>query len=124
MTNSLSSIIEKNIRLGKEKFTGRNIRHRRWMLGMTREDLGTRLGVLAEEIEELESGERHITADELSEIAIALEVSEAALANGFESYAYDVDECLAVTQSLKDAFGLLAQVLTTHPTPNKALPRA
>ena len=124
MTNSLFSIIDQDIRLGKDKFTGRNIRHRRWMLGMTREDLGTRLGVSAEEIEELESGERHITAHELKEIATALEVSDAALTNGFESYAYDVDECLAVTQSLKDAFGLLAQVLMTHPTPKNALPRA
>lgn len=101
MTNSLASIINQNIRFGEDKFTGRNIRQRRWMLGMTRENLGFRIGVSENEIVELESGKRHITARELKEIAIALKVAIAALTNGFEPFAYNADECLAATSSLK-----------------------
>ena len=124
MTNSLVSMIDRNIRVGQDTFTGRNIRHRRWMLGMTRENLGFRVGASEKEIEELESGDRHITTRELKEIAIALKVPMAALTNGFEPFAREADECLAATLSLKEAFGLLAQVFTTDATHVNASPGA
>lgn len=120
MTNSLASIIDQNIRLGEGKLTGRNIRHFRWMHGMTRENLGFRIGISEKEIEELESGERHITARELKKIASALDVSMAALTKGFETYAHEVNECLAAKLSIDEAFGLVAR----HATPQNALPQA
>lgn len=114
MTKSLASIIAQNIRVGEDKFTGRNIRHRRWMLGMTRDLLGYKIGVTAREIEEFESGARHIAAHELCEIAVALGVPTAALTNGFETYAYEVKDGAVASQSHDEASRLLTQVLTTY----------
>ena len=124
MTKSLASIIAQNIRVGEDEFTGRNIKHRRWMLGMTRDLLGYKIGVTAEEVEEFESGARHIAAHELCEIAVALGVSTTALTNGFETYAYEVEERAVASQSRDEASALLAQVLATYERAQDAALRA
>jgi transcriptional regulator with XRE-family HTH domain len=58
-----------------EVTVGRRIRRRRWMIGMTREELGARLGVTARMVEDYESGQAPLGVAEIWEVAHALGTS-------------------------------------------------
>jgi len=53
---------------------GRMIRHRRWMMGMTQEDLSQISRIDVQDIQDYESGVRQITSGALREFAIAMKV--------------------------------------------------
>jgi len=62
---------------------GRNVRHRRWMLGMTQRRLAEGAGIELETLQAFESGRNRVSASKLSEIARLLEMRVAGLFNGF-----------------------------------------
>jgi transcriptional regulator with XRE-family HTH domain len=51
---------------------GKRVRHRRWMLGMTQQQLGDRVGIKFQQIQKYETGMNRISASRLWEIAEAL----------------------------------------------------
>ncbi len=53
---------------------GRRVRHRRWMLGMTQQQLGDHVGIKTQQIQRYETGTKRINASLMQDVAAALEV--------------------------------------------------
>ncbi len=53
---------------------GKRIRHRRWMVGMTQQQLADRVGIKFQQIQKYETGMNRVSASRLWDIADALEV--------------------------------------------------
>ena len=51
---------------------GKRIRHRRWMMGMSQQQLGDRIGTNAEIVQKLETGSSRIDSAQMREIATAM----------------------------------------------------
>ena len=56
---------------------GQRIRRRRWMLGMTQQQLGTAVGIKFQQIQKYETGMNRVSASRLYDIAQALDVAVA-----------------------------------------------
>jgi DNA-binding XRE family transcriptional regulator len=54
---------------------GQRMRHRRWMLGISQQQLSELVGIKFEQIQKYEAGESRISASSMRDIAAALEVS-------------------------------------------------
>ena len=54
---------------------GKRIRHRRWMLGMTQQQLGDGVGIKFQQIQKYETGMNRVSASRLWDIAEVLGVS-------------------------------------------------
>jgi len=54
---------------------GKRIRHRRWMVGMTQQQLGEVVGIKFQQIQKYETGMNRVSASRLWDIATALDVS-------------------------------------------------
>lgn len=55
-------------------FVGKRVRHRRWMLGVTQQQLAERVGIKFQQIQKYETGINRISASRLWDIAGVLEV--------------------------------------------------
>ena len=53
---------------------GKRIRHRRWMVGMTQQQLAERVGIKFQQIQKYETGMNRVSASRLWEISSALNV--------------------------------------------------
>ena len=53
---------------------GKRVRHRRWMMGMTQQQLGDMVGIKFQQIQKYETGMNRISASRLWDIAKALDV--------------------------------------------------
>ncbi len=53
---------------------GKRIRHRRWMVGMTQQQLAGKVGIKFQQIQKYETGMNRVSASRLWDIAEALEV--------------------------------------------------
>ncbi len=63
---------------------GKRVRHRRWMLGMTQQQLGDRVGIKFQQIQKYETGMNRISASRLWDIAQAMDTSIAFFFEGVE----------------------------------------
>lgn len=66
---------------------GKRIRHRRWMVGMTQQQLGDIVGIKFQQIQKYETGMNRVSASRLWDIAQALDVSISFFFEGFEEEA-------------------------------------
>ncbi len=64
---------------------GKRVRHRRWMVGMTQQQLGDIVGIKFQQIQKYETGMNRVSASRLWDIAQALDVSISFFFEGFES---------------------------------------
>jgi transcriptional regulator with XRE-family HTH domain len=62
---------------------GKRVRHRRWMVGMTQQQLGDIVGIKFQQIQKYETGMNRISASRLWDIAQALGVSISFFFEGF-----------------------------------------
>ena len=69
---------------------GKRVRHRRWMVGMTQQQLGDIVGIKFQQIQKYETGMNRISASRLWDIAQALDVSISFFFEGFEDAAAQV----------------------------------
>lgn len=53
---------------------GKRIRHRRWLVGMTQQQLAAAVGIKFQQIQKYETGANRVSASRLWDIAAALEV--------------------------------------------------
>lgn len=53
---------------------GKRVRHRRWMVGMTQQQLGEAVGIKFQQIQKYETGMNRVSASRLWDIAEAMEV--------------------------------------------------
>ena len=67
---------------------GKRVRHRRWMVGMTQQQLAGKVGIKFQQIQKYETGMNRISASRLWDIAEALEVPVSFF---FEGIGEDVD---------------------------------
>ena len=63
---------------------GKRIRHRRWMIGMTQQQLADKVGIKFQQIQKYETGANRVSASRLWEIARALEVPVERFFSGFD----------------------------------------
>jgi transcriptional regulator with XRE-family HTH domain len=63
---------------------GKRVRHRRWMVGMTQQQLGDIVGIKFQQIQKYETGMNRISASRLWDIAQALGVSISFFFEGYE----------------------------------------
>lgn len=75
---------------------GRRVRHRRWMVGMTQQQLGDIVGIKFQQIQKYETGMNRISASRLWDIAQALDVSISFFFEGFDSEEGTVETPAAV----------------------------
>lgn len=64
---------------------GKRIRHRRWMIGMTQQQLADRVGIKFQQIQKYETGMNRVSASRLWDIADALGVSIAFFFEGLDA---------------------------------------
>ena len=70
---------------------GKRVRHRRWMVGMTQQQLGEAVGIKFQQIQKYETGMNRVSASRLWDIAEALDVPVPFFFEG-----YDVEENVSV----------------------------
>ncbi len=63
---------------------GKRVRHRRWLTGMTQQQLAERVGIKFQQIQKYETGANRISASRLWDIADALEVPVSFFFEGIE----------------------------------------
>jgi len=64
---------------------GKHIRHRRWLVGMTQQNLAERVGIKFQQIQKYETGANRVSASRLWNIADALGVEISFFFEGLES---------------------------------------
>ncbi len=69
---------------------GKRIRHRRWMLGMTQQQLGEAVGIKFQQIQKYETGMNRVSASRLWDIGQALDVQISFFFEGLSSE-YDAE---------------------------------
>lgn len=65
-----------------DEHVGKRVRHRRWMLGMTQQQLANAVGIKFQQIQKYETGMNRISASRLWDIATALDVPVAYFFDG------------------------------------------
>lgn len=70
---------------------GQRIRRRRWMVGMTQQQLGEAVGIKFQQIQKYETGMNRVSASRLYEIAKSLDVPVAFFFEAVDEPANDVD---------------------------------
>ena len=71
---------------------GKRIRHRRWLLGMTQQQLAEKVGIKFQQIQKYETGANRVSASRLWDIADALDVQVSFFFEGLESGGKDIAE--------------------------------
>ncbi len=66
---------------------GKRVRHRRWMVGMTQQQLAEKVGIKFQQIQKYETGMNRISASRLWDISEALNVSVSFFFEGLEGEA-------------------------------------
>ncbi|GAA4223107.1 helix-turn-helix transcriptional regulator [Sagittula sp. NFXS13] len=64
---------------------GKRIRHRRWLVGMTQQQLAEKVGIKFQQIQKYETGANRVSASRLWDIADSLEVPVSFFFEGIES---------------------------------------
>ncbi|MEL7214509.1 MAG: helix-turn-helix transcriptional regulator [Pseudomonadota bacterium] len=84
---------------------GKRVRHRRWMIGMTQQQLGDVVGIKFQQIQKYETGMNRISASRLWDIAHALDVNVSFFFEGLDG---DVaEEALSELQAAQPQGDLL-----------------
>ena len=65
---------------------GQRVRQRRWMVGMTQQQLGNKVGIKFQQIQKYETGTNRISASRLWDIASALDVPVSFFFEGLEGH--------------------------------------
>ncbi|WP_171133526.1 MULTISPECIES: helix-turn-helix domain-containing protein [unclassified Ruegeria] len=68
---------------------GKRVRHRRWLIGMTQQQLAQQVGIKFQQIQKYETGANRISASRLWDIAEALDVPVSFFFEGLEESAKD-----------------------------------
>ncbi|NOR61085.1 MAG: helix-turn-helix domain-containing protein [Rhodobacteraceae bacterium] len=87
---------------------GKRVRHRRWMVGMTQQQLGEAVGIKFQQIQKYETGMNRVSASRLWDIAKAMDVDVRFFFEGIEEGVTDTAPDEAKTESPKMQGDLLA----------------
>ncbi len=87
---------------------GKRVRHRRWMVGMTQQQLGEAVGIKFQQIQKYETGMNRVSASRLWDIAKAMDVDVRFFFEGIEDGVTDSAPEERKTESPKMQGDLLA----------------
>ncbi len=73
---------------------GKRIRHRRWLVGMTQQQLAENVGIKFQQIQKYETGMNRVSASRLWDIAAALSVPVSFFFEGLESSQQRLDQSI------------------------------
>ncbi len=71
---------------------GKRIRHRRWMVGMTQQQLAEKVGIKFQQIQKYETGMNRVSASRLWDVAEALDVPVAFFFEGMDAQSAPVTD--------------------------------
>lgn len=89
---------------------GKRVRHRRWLIGMTQQQLAEQVGIKFQQIQKYETGANRISASRLWDIAEALDVQVAFFFEGLDEDVSASEEASGVPADLmgdKEALDLV-----------------
>lgn len=86
---------------------GKRVRHRRWMVGMTQQQLADKVGIKFQQIQKYETGMNRISASRLWDIADALGVAINFFFEGLEAGSPVIDDHLGDILADKEALMLV-----------------
>ncbi len=89
---------------------GKRVRHRRWLIGMTQQQLAQQVGIKFQQIQKYETGANRISASRLWDIAEALDVPVSFFFEGLEEGQKEKSEKKSVPADLmgdKEALDLV-----------------
>ena len=86
---------------------GQRVRQRRWMVGMTQQQLGDNVGIKFQQIQKYETGTNRISASRMWDIAAAMEVPVSFFFEGIDDQAPDTGKALGDVLADKEAFELV-----------------
>lgn len=89
---------------------GKRIRHRRWLVGMTQQQLAESVGIKFQQIQKYETGANRVSASRLWDIADALDVEVSFFFEGLDNESAERDEGTSVPSDLlgdKEALDLV-----------------
>ncbi|MFC5736157.1 helix-turn-helix domain-containing protein [Sinirhodobacter huangdaonensis] len=81
---------------------GKRIRHRRWMIGMTQQQLADKVGIKFQQIQKYETGMNRVSASRLWDIADALEVPVSFFFEGLAGEASQAGAAAPATDLMAD----------------------
>ena len=100
---------------------GQRVRQRRWMMGMTQQQLGDRVGIKFQQIQKYETGANRVSASRLWDIAGTLKVPVAFFFDGLEGQAEDTGETQGDVLSDREANELVRAYYTIPETQRRRL---
>jgi transcriptional regulator with XRE-family HTH domain len=86
---------------------GRTVRHRRWMLGMTQQQLADKIGITIPQIQKYEVGTNRISASLIRHIAAAMEVPVTLFFEGLDGQVPDTNKVRGSFLADKEALELV-----------------
>ena len=86
---------------------GKRVRQRRWMIGMTQQQLADKVGIKFQQIQKYETGTNRVSASRLWDIAEAMDVPVAFFFEGIGSEREDVGTTVGDVLADKEALELI-----------------
>ncbi len=86
---------------------GQRVRQRRWMVGMTQQQLGDKVGIKFQQIQKYETGANRVSASRMWDIAAVMEVPVSFFFEGIEGQAPDTGEACGDIFHGKEALDLV-----------------
>lgn len=85
-----------------DQHVGKRIRHRRWLVGMTQQQLADQVGIKFQQIQKYETGANRVSASRLWDIAKSLQVDISFFFDGIEGDAVQVELGVAPSDVFSD----------------------
>ena len=85
-----------------DQHVGKRIRHRRWLVGMTQQQLADQVGIKFQQIQKYETGANRVSASRLWDIAKSLQVDISFFFEGIEGDEAQVEAGVAPSDVLSD----------------------
>ena len=85
-----------------DQHVGKRIRHRRWLVGMTQQQLADQVGIKFQQIQKYETGANRVSASRLWDIAQSLQVDISFFFEGIEGDEAQVEAGVAPSDVLSD----------------------
>ena len=100
---------------------GKRIRHRRWMIGMTPQQLAERVGIKFQQIQKYETGMNRVSASRLWDISETLQVPVSFFFDGLEERAPEAENIPRDLMADKEALELVRSYYAIPETQRRRL---
>ena len=78
-----------------DEYVGKRVRQRRWMVGLSQQQLGEAVGIKFQQIQKYETGMNRVSASRLWDIAAVLDVPVTFFFDGYDGASLNIDSAQA-----------------------------